>query len=406
MTDRRLLHLPPLPLLSLALACGLAPMAHAADPPDAPPVVAPEWNLRLRNEYVSDDAFPHRGDAATARLRAGLRFRFGEHVSALVEGEGIASANGDNYNSGANGRITYPVIADAEGAELNQAWLAWTSKRVKATLGRQRLTFDNQRWVGNSGWRQNEQTFDAAAIDVTLHPEVTARYAWLGRVHRVNGDEARDPLARERELDSHVFNLAWKRGSGQFVGYALLHDDRDVAAASTATYGIRGVTQRVHDGKGWALSLEWASQQDYADNPLDFSHQYWLIEPALTRHGITWRAGWEHLGGNGRHSLQTPLATLHPFNGWADKFNVTPPGGLEDRYLNAGGKFGNAKLDWQLAWHDYAADGGGSYGTEWNASLGFPVHGKVTGMVKLADYQADGFARDTTKFWLQLEWAH
>jgi hypothetical protein len=104
--------------------------------------------------------------------------------------------------------------------------------------------------------------------------------------------------------------------------------------------------------------------------------------------------------------LQTPLATLHPFNGWADKFNVTPPGGLEDRYLNAGGKFGNAKLDWQLAWHDYAADVGGSYGSEWNASLGFPVHGKVTGMVKLADYQADGFARDTTKFWLQLEWAH
>ena len=96
MTDRRLLYLRPLPLLSLALACGIAPMAHAADPPDAPPVVAPEWNLRLRNEYVSDDTFPHRGDAATARLRAGLRFRFGEHVSALVEGEGIASANGDN----------------------------------------------------------------------------------------------------------------------------------------------------------------------------------------------------------------------------------------------------------------------------------------------------------------------
>jgi hypothetical protein len=24
------------------------------------------------------------------------------------------------------------------------------------------LLFDNQRWIGNSGWRQNEQTFDAS----------------------------------------------------------------------------------------------------------------------------------------------------------------------------------------------------------------------------------------------------
>jgi hypothetical protein len=29
----------------------------------------------------------------------------------------------------------------------------------------------------------------------------------------------------------------------------------------------------------------------------------------------------------------------------------------------------------------------------------------VTGLVKLADYRSDGFARDTRKLWLQLEWA-
>jgi hypothetical protein len=45
------------------------------------------------------------------------------------------------------------------------------------------------------------------------------------------------------------------------------------------------------------------------------------------------------------------------------------------------------------------------YGQEWNASLGFPVHGKLSGLAKLADYRSDGFARDTTKLWLQLEWA-
>lgn len=393
------------PWFPLVLAC-LAPAAAAAgESITGEPRVDLEWNLRLRTEHVDDTAFVRDAGATTLRLRAGLHFRLGAGFGALMEGEGIASA-GDGYNSSANGRTTYPLIADAEGAELNQAWLAWKNEHLQATAGRQRLLFGNQRWVGNVGWRQNEQTFDALSFDAMLWPGMTARYAWLDRVHRVNGDDAIDPLARERALDSHLLELAWKRGAQQVTGYAWLHEDQDVATASTATYGIRSTTSKVHDGKGWGMSLEVARQRDYANNPLDFSHGYWLVEPSLTRRGVTWRAGWEHLGGNGSHALQTPLATLHAFNGWADKFATTPTGGLEDRYLGAGGKFAANRFDWQLAWHDYRADTGARYGSEWDASLGFPLGGPLKGLVKFADYRADGFARDTTKAWVQVEWAH
>ncbi len=384
-------------------------IVFAAEPASAPSPLQFEWNARLRHEAVNDDAFARDADATTLRLRAGLRLHFGTGFSALLEGEGIASA-GDAYNSGANGRTMYPAITDPKGIELNQAWLGWKGDHAGATLGRQRLLFDNQRWVGNSGWRQNEQTFDALAGDWQITPTLTARYAWLDRVHRVNGNDALDPLARERDLSTHLFNLAWKRGAQQWVGYAYLHNDRDVATASTATYGLRWTGTHLHDGNGWGWTLESARQRDYADNPRTFSHAYWLIEPNLAWHGVTYRAGWEHLGGNGAHALQTPLATLHAFNGWADKFVVTPPGGLEDRYLGAGGKFGRGshagKLNWAVAWHDYAADTGGHYGSEWDASFGFPVIKDVIGLVKLADYRSDGFARDTRKLWLQFEWAH
>ena len=84
--------------------------------------------------------------------------------------------------------------------------------------------------------------------------------------------------------------------------------------------------------------------------------------------------------------------------------NATPAGGLDDRHLGAGGKFRDGRLDWQLAWHDYRADSGGGYGREWNAALGFPVGKRLKGLLKVADYRADGFARDTAKAWLQLEW--
>lgn len=395
-------------LLSLAIAGILSPAVHAADAAtSAAKPVSFEWNLRLRTEHVEDDAFARDANATTLRVRAGLRFRLGHGFGALVEGEGIADA-GDGYNSGANGRATRPAITDPEGAELNQAYLGWKNAAFGVTVGRQRLLFDNQRWIGNSGWRQNEQTFDAVSADWKIASDWSARYAYLGRVHRVAGDNALDPKARQRNLDSHLAELAWKHGVEQVSGYAWLHEDQDVASASTATVGVRALTDLVRDGKGFGLALELAQQRDYANNPLDFSHRYWLVEPAYTVGGTTLRAGWEHLGGNGTHALQTPLATLHAFDGWADKFLVTPAAGLDDRYLGAGGKLGAAKqYDWQVAWHDYRADTGGAhYGREWNGSFGFPVAKGVRGLLKVADYQADAFARDTLKAWVQLEWAH
>jgi hypothetical protein len=125
---------------------------------------------------------------------------------------------------------------------------------------------------------------------------------------------------------------------------------------------------------------------------------------------FTARAGWEHLGGDGAHALQTPLATLHAFNGWADKFPVTPPDGLDDRYLGLSRRFGRERggerAGWQLAWHDFRADRGGArYGREWDASLSLPLRKGLAATLKLADYRAGTFARDTRKAWLQLEYS-
>ncbi|MDI1252793.1 alginate export family protein [Thermomonas sp.] len=374
-------------------------------------MVDPTWNLRLRHEQVDDGAFARDAIADTLRLRAGLHFAFPHGWSALLEGEGIASA-GNHYNSGANGRTAYPAVIDPSGAELNQSWIAWNGAKGAAKFGRQRILIDNQRWVGNVGWRQNEQTFDALSLEYKPIAGLTLRYDWLDRVHRVSGDDARDPLARERNLESHLFNAAWKHGTQQVVGYACLHHDQDVASASTSTYGLRWTGDRLRDGNGWGWTAEAANQRNYSTNPLHFSHSYWLLEPAYNWHGTSFKAGWEHLGGNGSHALQTPLATLHAFNGWDDKFLATPAGGLNDRYLSASGKFGHirdGRFAWALAWHDYRADtalaGFGHYGSEWNASLGFPLATRVQALLKIADYRADRFARDTTKVWLQVEWA-
>ena len=404
--------IPRVPALLCLVCLPLVGIAQSGPQPATQSVtVDPTWNARLRHEQVDDGAFARDANADTLRLRAGLKFAFGDGWSALLEGEGIAST-GNHYNSGANGQVAYPAVIDPNGAELNQAWIGWNGAQAAVKLGRQRILVDNQRWVGNVGFRQNEQTFDALALEYKPGTGVTLRYSWLDRVHRISGDEALNRLARERDLDTHLFNAAWKHGAQQLVGYAYLHRDQDVATASTSTYGLRWNGDRLQDGNGFSWNAEAAHQTDYGNNPQAFSHAYWLLEPAYTVSGNTLKAGWERLGGNGSHALQTPLATLHGFNGAADVFLTTPVGGLDDRYLSASGKFGHVRdgrFAWAVAWHDYRANtapaGMGHYGSEWNASLVFPLATRLQALLKIADYRADHFARDTTKVWLQVEWA-
>ena len=387
---------------ALAAAMSLLPAAAMAATTAAAAATTPaqgfdwqaQWNLRARYEHVDDAAFAR--DAVDAR--------YGAHWEALLEGEAIAGTG--HYEDGTGmPKVQWPSVIDPRGAELDQAWLRGRAGPASITAGRQRLLFANQRWIGNSGWRQNEQTFDALASEWQLRPSLTLRYAWLDRVHRVAGDDARDRLARGRRLDSHYAELAWQRGAWQLAPYALLHRDRDVAAASTMTRGMRGAYDAVANGRGCRVVAEFARQGEAGANPRDFSHDYWLLEPACMVGGVLLRAGTEHLGGDGTHALQAPLGTLHAFNGWADKFNATPAAGLEDRYLGAGGKWRAGTFEWQVAWHDYRADAGSArYGRELDASLGFPVAKGVRGLAKIADYRADAWARDTRKFWLQLEW--
>jgi hypothetical protein len=105
--------------------------------------------------------------------------------------------------------------------------------------------------------------------------------------------------------------------------------------------------------------------------------------------------------------LQTPLATLHAFNGWADKFLTTPANGLRDFYVDAGWKASQGPLKGlglRLAWHDFNSTVGRlAYGQEWNAQATYPVGKHVTLLAKFARYEAKAFATDTTKAWFSVE---
>src|SRR5690606_12592617 len=77
-------------------------------------------------------------------------------------------------------------------------------------------------------------------------------------------------------------------------------------------------------------SAEYALQK--ADN---FDASYLALEGGVLVQGVTLALGYESLGSDdGAYGFQTPLATKHAFNGWADKFLIsTPVDGLTDTYV-------------------------------------------------------------------------
>jgi hypothetical protein len=394
--------------LAVAIVLALAgPVAAADAPPPADSFAdafrrgTPLVDLRARYEHVDDDAFARDADALTLRTRLGFRTAPWHGFTALVEAEDVRAPIED-YNSTANGRTQYPTVVDPEGSEINQAWLGWGRPGTQLTAGRQRVVFDNQRFFGNVGFRQNEQTFDAVTALHTLGP-VALRYAWLDSVQRIFGNEHPDPLAREQELDAQLVNATWTTAHGVLTGYGYFVENEDLPLASTRTTGVRWTGVHAIGASKLTYALEAARQDDHERGDPRIGANYRLVEATWTQGIHALRAGHERLGGDGRTAFQTPFATLHAFNGWADKFLVTPATGLRDTYLEYGAKLGPGQF--VVRHHRFDADtGGADYGNEWDTAYTWPVTPRITVQAKLARYDADAFARDTTKAWVAVEY--
>lgn len=389
----------------LLLGVALALLGAATAPAVAEaPASGVTLEARLRHERVDDDAFSRDAEALVARARLGYRMVFNPTWTALAEAELTGHFGPDRFNDTANGRIAYPTVVDPDNAELNQAWVMFSpNASAQATLGRQRLNFGNQRFIGSVGWRANEQTFDALHVQHVFGAGPTLRYAWLDRVQRIFGDE--HPLQNQARwnLDAHVLDATAKLGPGTLTAYAHYFDIHTVPLASHRNLGLRyALAGGTADARNWQLTGEFAWQRPHADGAERNSAEYQLIEAGLGVHGHLFLLGVEQLGGDGRYGFQTPFATLHAFNGWADRFLTTPVDGLQDRYLGWKHTFGA----WQAAAfvHDFRADRGSSdYGNEWDASLGWAFAPKWNALFKIADYASDGFGSDVRKLWLQVE---
>jgi len=395
-----------LPLI-LLLFTGSATAAQAADAQWKP--IA---DFRLRYETVDQDGLPNDAQAVTARLRAGLEFTNGD-FSFLAEGEGTLPLD-ENYNSTTNGKTSYPLVADPKNAELNRLQVQYTGiESTTVTVGRQRINIDDQRFVGSVGWRQNEQTFDAVRVESTaigpLKADVT--YAWADRT--IFGEQS----AIQSIPGSNVFaTLATTFDTVTVEGFAYLIDQDQASRRqfSSQTYGARAEGKfPLAQSLALDLTASYARQSDWKDNPNSYDADYWLGEIKVTYDKLILTGACEILGadnGAASTSFQTPLATGHKFQGWADKFLTTPANGIRDLNGSVGYALGSFDIVGPVsllgAYHQFDSDRASlDYGHEWDAQVVMKLRPDLSLTAKYASYSADKFATDTDKLWVEVDYS-
>ncbi|AHE56530.1 alginate export family protein [Sphingomonas sanxanigenens] len=376
----------------------------------------PIVDARLRYEGVDQDGLPRDADAVTARMRSGFEYRRGA-FAVLAEAEATLAISG-RYNSTTNGKTLFPTVADPQTVELNRLQLQYRGlPKTVLTVGRQRINLDDQRFVGSVAWRQNEQTFDAVRLESqALGPVMLdITYAWSDRT--IFGiDSATQAISGDNLLASAGVKLGPVTVKG--LTFLIDQDEPGKRQFSSQTYGVRAVGAfPLGDTVKLGLIASYARQSDWQGNPNDYRADYWLGEAALTAAGVTLTGGYEVLGagrGQGRDrggagtAFQTPLATAHKFQGWADKFLTTPANGIRDLYASAGyalPKTPAGPVSLLVAWHRFDSDRLSiDYGTEWNAQIGVKPSKRISLLAKFAAYDANRFATDTTKLWLELDY--
>ena len=232
------------------------------------------------------------------------------------------------------------TVNDPAGVNLSQAHLIYRGiADTTIKQGRQVIRYDDDRWVGNVDWRQNWQTYDATSITNKSIADTTVQAAYVTNVNRPNTDGA--SANGNAHMKSTLVNVNNKSLSfADIVAYSYRLDyntanqSLPTVMGSTNTSGVKLAKDGI-DVAGFKLGWtgEMASQKNFKQNATNYTAKYTNIGASISGSLGKLTVAQETLGSDNGVGLQTPLATLFAFNGWADKFTVTPKNGLKDSYI-------------------------------------------------------------------------
>ncbi len=363
-----------------------------------------DFLMNYRYEHVDDDLRPEPGDASTLRTTFG--YTTGQFHGFGARGllQDVRDVFEDDYDDGTqrpNSKTRHALIADPADTDFIEGFVSYAGlPGTTLKLGRQIVTFRDapfHRFIGTVLWRQNWMNHDAFSAQNRSLPDTIIDYVYSWNVNRIFTDEAAVSSLANFRGDSHLVNVQYAGiPLGKLEAYAYLLDFNNAPGNSVQTYGARFSGARELSKPWKALyALEYAHETDYAGNPGHIAANYMLAEGgAVVTLGsavesLSVKFSYELLDGDGgTDRFITPLATGHPYQGWADRFLDTPQDGIQDYYVTASMGVVGAKVT--LEYHDLNSDNlDYDYGDEVNVMVTRTFHEHYTLGLKYARYNAD-----------------
>jgi len=276
-------------------------------------------------------------------------------------------------------------------------------------------------------FRQNHQSFDAATLNYSGRENWQLNYAYVTNVNRIFGDDANETVGKgtdrsqrpagalgDHNQNTHLINALYDGWSfGALESYVYLVDNEDFARASTNTYGARFFGRVRPEKLTYFYTLELARQHSRGNNPANYDATYLRAIAGLSLPRVSLQFTHERLGSDNGAGFITPFATLHRYQGWADKFAaLTPNEGVVANSITLAGRWPGFRYRFQ--YHDFAADAStngrkNNFGKEFGAQLQYRFKQKYFAEIKYADYRGrdsatglGGLDSDTRRLFLSL----
>ncbi|BCD61079.1 MULTISPECIES: hypothetical protein [unclassified Nitratiruptor] len=395
---------------AVLLAAGMSSAASASALENIVSNPKVSLEVRPRYEYVDQDGFTDEANAVTVRTALGLNAQlFGvDGLGAQFQVMNVTALDDDYAPENDSGN--YPVVADPEQTRVTQANISYSANGFTAIVGRKMVTLDNHRFIGNVGWRQMPQTYDLAAViyNGIENLNLLGAYVWnVNRIFNKNGDGPGNKHMKTGSILLHASYKVMPELTITAYDYMIENLMDHIGLRLTGNVDFNGV--KVNYTAEYAVQKD-PSLDDDDDWPYTKLNQddptYYNLNVTASYNGFIGGLGYEVLGdaGTGDMAFNTPLATLHAMNGWADKFLSTPADGLEDFSVKLGynaGEYGKIIG----IYHDFNSDRGSTdYGTEVDIAYTYKINKNIGLLLKYADYNADQYATDTTKYWVQLDY--
>lgn len=354
-------------------------------------------------------------------------------------------------------RVDYAKVVDPDYTGVNQLYVDWTGiKNTRLRAGRQQTNLDNVRFIGDIGFRQVMQVFDGVSVLNKSIPDTEVFLAHYESVNQITTEKRSDGALEIANLKYRISPSESLVGYGYFSGFDNLGLGRgwfgnapggngaavgkngnanESADQSNKIIGLRldGVHVFNPDWKG-LYTAEYAKQTDYQSGDSRIDAHYYKLGGGGAYGNFSLRADQELLSSNnGEYAFQTPFGTNHLFQGWVDKFLVTPLEGIRDTFVTATYRYGDFAFfaDYHVFHSDTdfhtvgsgAATNGNKFGTEWNTAVTYNVNKNLVTKLEYGRFSEDdhysllpvaavantatgiananrGRFRDTDKLWL------